>query len=123
MQQLLCRILEAVSHPAVLLSQCEECFVRLQWYRERMQELRRRILEEREGTADKVVPSAFVTFKCGHHALLPQLALVLLHVRGLTTWQSARLFCADSSVLIMAVPPLTSPEHAGLFWRPCCDGG
>jgi hypothetical protein len=30
-----------------------------------MQELRRRILEEREATADKVVPSAFVTFKCG----------------------------------------------------------
>ena len=41
------------------------CFPHAQWYSERMQELRRRILEEREKTSDNVVPSAFVTFKCG----------------------------------------------------------
>ena len=35
-----------------------------QWYTERMEELRRRILEERDCVKGKVVPSAFVTFKC-----------------------------------------------------------
>ena len=36
----------------------------LQFYRDRMIELRRLILQEQKRTKDKSVPSAFVTFKC-----------------------------------------------------------
>ena len=35
----------------------------VQFYTERLKELRRRILEERNVAKDKTVPSAFVTFK------------------------------------------------------------
>ena len=41
----------------------------LQFYTERLKELRRRILEERDAAMGKTVPSAFVTFKCAPGSL------------------------------------------------------
>ena len=54
----------------------------LQFYRDRMGELRRLILQEQKRTKDKSVPSAFVTFKCAPSIPLSLLFSSLLLIEG-----------------------------------------
>ncbi len=104
--------------------------VRLQFYRDRMIEVRRLILEEQKRTKDKSVPSAFVTFKCASLYLLHQCSRVLVLGSGVySAVLRTRWFLRYSSApelpstWMLGTPPDSSWGNSSLLISNCTEDG